>query len=85
MVPDERIADALRLAGRPRDERLTRDVARNVCERLGAAAVIDGSLTLLGQLYVVTLTAVDCPTGNVLAQEQVNAESRSACSRRSDT
>ncbi len=76
MVPDERIADALRLAGRPRDERLTRDVARNVCERLGAAAVIDGSLTLLGQLYVVTLTAVDCPTGNVLAQEQVNAESK---------
>jgi serine/threonine protein kinase/Tfp pilus assembly protein PilF len=76
ILPDERIADALKLMGRPRDERLTRDVAREVCERLGAAAEIDGSVTPLGQLYVLTLTAVACRSGNVLAQEQVNAESR---------
>jgi tetratricopeptide (TPR) repeat protein len=76
VLSDERIADALRLMGRPREERLTREVAREACERLGATAVIDGSVALLGQLYVVTLSAAECRSGNVLAQEQVNAESR---------
>jgi eukaryotic-like serine/threonine-protein kinase len=76
VLPDERIAEALRLMGRPHDERLTREVAREACERLGAAAEIDGSVALLGQLYVLTLTAAECRSGNVLAQEQVNAESR---------
>ena len=66
----------MRLGNHPRDERLTRPVALEVCERLGAAAVIDGSVTPLGQLYVLTLTAVECGKGNVLVQEQANAESR---------
>ena len=76
ILPDERIVEALRLGNHPRDERLTRPVALEVCERLGAAAVIDGSVTPLGQLYVLTLTAVECGKGNVLVQEQANAESR---------
>ncbi len=76
ILADERIADALRLMGRPRDERLTRDTAREVCERLAASAVIDGIVAPLGQLFVLTLTASECRSGNVLVQEQINAESR---------
>jgi len=76
ILPDERIVEALRLGDHPRDERLTRPIALEVCERLNAAAVIDGSVTPLGQLYVLTLTAVECGKGNVLVQEQANAESR---------
>jgi serine/threonine protein kinase/tetratricopeptide (TPR) repeat protein len=76
VIPDERIGEALRLAGKPRDERLTRDVARDACERLDGKAVMDGSVAGLGQLYVVTLAAVECRTGNVIAQEQVNVDSR---------
>ncbi len=76
ILPDERITEALTLMGRPRDERLTRDVAREACERLGGAAIIDGSVAPLGELYVLTLSAAACRSGNILAQEQVNAESR---------
>jgi eukaryotic-like serine/threonine-protein kinase len=76
IVPDERVAETLARMERPRDARLDHDVAREVCERLGAAALIDGSVARLGSLYLITLTAWDCRTGAVLAQEQANESSR---------
>jgi eukaryotic-like serine/threonine-protein kinase len=76
LVPDERIAETLELMGRPRDVRLSHDTAREVCERLGATAMIDGSVTRLGELYIVTLAASACRTGAVVAQQQANATSR---------
>ncbi|HEX2452933.1 MAG TPA: protein kinase [Vicinamibacterales bacterium] len=76
ILPDERVSDALALMGRPRDARLLPEVAREACERLSGTAVIDGSIARLGQLYVLTLSASACQTGRVLAQEQVNEDSR---------
>jgi eukaryotic-like serine/threonine-protein kinase len=76
MLPDEQIGQALELMGRPRDARLSHDTAREVCERLGATALIDGSVAKLGELYIVTLMASACRTGAVLAQQQANATSR---------
>jgi len=76
ILPDERVSDALALMGKPRDARLQPEVAREACERLGGTAVIDGSIARLGQLYVLTLSASACQNGSVLAQEQVNEDSR---------
>jgi tetratricopeptide (TPR) repeat protein len=76
IVPDERTAETLRLMGRARDAKLTRAVALEVCERLGAKAMIDGSVSALGQLYVVTLMASECQSGRVLSQEQIDASSK---------
>jgi eukaryotic-like serine/threonine-protein kinase len=73
LVSDGRIQKALRLMGQPADARLTQDLAREICERTGGAAVLDGSIASLGSQYVLGLRARNCRTGDVLDEEQVQA------------
>ena len=73
LVSEERIQQALRLMGQPVDVRLSPEVAREVCERTASAAVLDGSIASLGSQYVLGLRAKNCRTGDVLAEEQVQA------------
>jgi len=48
-------------------------VAREICQRTGSAAVLEGSISSLGSEYVLGLNTVNCQTDDVLAQEQVQA------------
>jgi DNA-binding winged helix-turn-helix (wHTH) protein/tetratricopeptide (TPR) repeat protein len=73
LVSEERIQQILRLMGQPADARLTPEVAREICERTASAAVLDGSIASLGSQYVLGLRAKDCRTGEVLAEQQVEA------------
>ena len=73
LVSEERIQQTLRLMGQPTDARLTPEVAREICERTGSAAVLDGSIASLGSQYVLGLRATNCRTGNILAEQQVQA------------
>lgn len=73
LIPDDRIQQTLRLMGQPADTRLTPAIAREICERTGSAAVLDGSIAPLGSQYVLGLRARDCSSGKVLAEEQVQA------------
>jgi tetratricopeptide (TPR) repeat protein len=62
--------------GRSPDERVSNDVAREICLRAGAKALLTGSISSLGSHYVITLTAVNAQTGDALAREQIEAESK---------
>ncbi len=73
LLSDERIQQTLRLMGRSNDARLTPQTAREVCERTGGAAVLDGSIASLGSQYVLGLRARNCRSGDVLAQDQETA------------
>ncbi len=73
LVPEQRIGSALRMMGRAPGERLTPALGREVCERIGATAVLDGSIASLGTQYVLTLRAVNCNSGELLDTEQVQA------------
>ena len=73
LVSDERVHQVLRLMGQPADSRLTPEIAREICERTASAAVLDGSIASLGSQYVLGLRAKDCRTGDVLAEEQMQA------------
>ncbi len=73
LISDQRISHTLRLMGHTADARLTPELARQVCERTGSTAVLDGSITPLGSQYVLALQAKSCRTGEVLDQEQVQA------------
>ena len=55
---------------RPPETRLTPEVAREICERTGSDAVLEGSIAGLGSQYVLWLRARNCRTGEVLAEEQ---------------
>ncbi|HEY4256790.1 MAG TPA: tetratricopeptide repeat protein [Candidatus Udaeobacter sp.] len=73
LISDSQIAQTLTLMSKPKDARLTPEVAREVGERLGSAATIEGSISALGTQYIVSLKAVNCRSGNLLAQEQETA------------
>jgi len=73
LISEQRIQQVLRLMGKPADARLTPEIAREICERTASAAVLDGSIASLGSQYVLGLHAEDCRTGDVLAEEQVQA------------
>jgi eukaryotic-like serine/threonine-protein kinase len=76
VLPDNRIVQTLNLMTRPADTRLTPDVAHEVCLRAGSKAYIAGSIAGLGSQYVLGLKAVNCQSGNTMAQEQVTAASK---------
>ncbi len=56
--------------------KLTPDVARELCQRVGSKAYIAGSIASLGSEYVLGLKAVNCQSGDPLAEEQVTAASK---------
>jgi tetratricopeptide (TPR) repeat protein len=60
----------------PKDARLTPELAREVGQRTGSAATIEGSISTLGSQYVLGLKALNCRSGNLLAQEQVTASGK---------
>ena len=74
ILSEERVREALRYMGRPPGERVTREVAREICERQGVKAMLAGSITRLGSRYVLTLEAVDARSGDAIAREQEEAE-----------
>jgi eukaryotic-like serine/threonine-protein kinase len=76
IVSDDQIAGTLRLMGQAPDARLTKDIARQVCERTSSAAVIEGSIAKLDNQYVIGITAVNCRTGETLAQSQSTADDK---------
>jgi eukaryotic-like serine/threonine-protein kinase len=76
LVSDDRIAETLRLMEKPRDTRLTRDVAFEVCQRTNTTTVVEGSIAAFGNQYVIGLDAANCHTGDTLASEQVTANGK---------
>jgi eukaryotic-like serine/threonine-protein kinase len=76
LFPDERVRQTLRLMGRSADERVTAEVAREICLREGIEALIAGSIAPLGSHYVITLEALNGQSGEALAREQIEAESK---------
>ncbi len=73
LVSEERIRRTLGLMKQPPDARLTPDIAQGVCVRTASAAVLDGSIAMLGSQYVLGLRATNCTTGDILADEQAQA------------
>ena len=76
VLPESRVREALRFMGRSPDERVSTEVAREICQREGAKAMLAGSIASLGSHYVIDLQAVNAQTGDSLAREQSEAESK---------
>ncbi len=76
VVSDERIQQTLNRMGRPPDTRITLDIGREICQRNGLKAAVNGSIASLGARYVVTLDVMNAGTGESLAEEQVQATAK---------
>ena len=74
IVPESKIREALRLMGKSGDERLTNDVAREICQRQSIKGMLAGNIASLGDHYVITLAALNGATGDAVAREQVEVD-----------
>jgi len=76
VLSENKVAETLQQMTRPAGTKLTPDLARELCLRTHSKAYIAGSIGSLGSEYVVGLKAVNCQSGDLLAQEQVTASSK---------
>ena len=75
-MSEARIQETLRLMTRPADERITRTIAQEICQRQNLKAFIVGGISPIGREYAVTLEAVHGQSGDVLARELEQAQSK---------
>jgi serine/threonine protein kinase/tetratricopeptide (TPR) repeat protein len=76
VLSDNKVAATLKLMTRPSDTRLTPDVVRELCQRAASKAYIAGSIASLGSQYVLGLKAVNCQSGDPMAEQQVTTASK---------
>ncbi len=76
VLSDNKVAATLKLMTRPGGTKLTPDVARELCQRAGSKAYLAGTIASLGSEYVLGLKAVNCQSGEPLAETQVTAASK---------
>jgi eukaryotic-like serine/threonine-protein kinase len=76
LLSDGRVRQTLGLMNRASEERVTGAIAREVCQRQNAKALMAGEIAPIGSHYVITLDAVACATGDSIAKDQVEAATK---------
>ncbi len=76
ILSDRKVAATLHLMGRSPEAHVVGEVARELCQRVGAKAMLAGSISSLGSRYIIGLDAINCATGDVLIKQQVEARSK---------
>jgi len=76
ILSEDRVHDSLRFMNRSPDERVTRDVAREIAERQGIKAILLGSISGIGSHYVISLEALNSHTADTIAREQIEVEGK---------
>jgi serine/threonine protein kinase/tetratricopeptide (TPR) repeat protein len=77
IISDQQIQQTLQMMDQKPDVKLTPNIARELCQRTGSAAVLDGSITQIGTPYLVTVEAVGCASGESLASAEAQASDKS--------
>jgi len=74
VFPEQKIRQTLQFMGRSPGDRITSDVGREICQRDGIKAMLNGSIDNVGGQYVMTLEATNVASGDSLGRQQVQAE-----------
>ena len=74
VFPDQKIRQTLQFMGRSPGDRITSDVGREICQRDGIKAMLNGSIDSVGGQYVVTLEATNIASGDSLGRQQAQAD-----------
>jgi eukaryotic-like serine/threonine-protein kinase len=76
LVPDARVQESLHMMGQQTEAELTPDLSLELCQRTESSALVDGWIARTGSRYVLALRAINCRTGNHLADLQSTAAGR---------
>jgi serine/threonine protein kinase/tetratricopeptide (TPR) repeat protein len=74
VYPDEKIRQTLQFMGRGPTDRITTEVGREICQRDGIKAMLNGSIDSVGGQYVVSLEATNVSSGDSLGRQQAQAD-----------
>jgi len=85
VIPDSKVNQTLRLMGRHAGDLLTPEVTREICQRTNSKAMLTGSIAASGSQYVIYLKAVNCDTGEQLAEAQKQVAGKEAVLKALDT
>ena len=70
VLPNRKVRGPLKELNRSANEPLTLDLSREICRQAGSKAVVAGSISHLYMAYILELKAVECGSGNLLAEAQ---------------
>ena len=76
ILPEKKVRQQLELMSQPSNAKLTPELAQDLCQRTGSKGVLAGSIARLEQHYAIGLTATNCYSGETLARETVEADSK---------
>ena len=76
ILSDQRMNETLQMMGQKPDVKLTPEIARELCQRTGSAAVLHGSIAQIGTRYLLTVNAVNCVSGDLLASTEAQASNK---------
>ncbi len=76
ILSERKITATLRLMGREPAERVTGEVARELCQRVGSKAMLEGSISSLANEYVIGLDAINCANGDILVADQARTSGK---------
>ncbi len=74
VFPDQKIRQTLQFMGRSPGDRITSDIGREICQRDGIKAMLNGSIDSVGGQYVITLEATNAASGDSLGRQQAQAD-----------
>src|SRR5882757_8218041 len=74
IVRESKVQEGLRFMGRPVGERITIDVGREIAQRQGVKALLNGSISSLGAHYVISLAAVNAANGWLANKSKLQAK-----------
>jgi eukaryotic-like serine/threonine-protein kinase len=76
LVSDQQVRETLGYMGLSPDERVTKSRGLEICQRENIKAMLAGSIANLGSHYVIGLEALNCQSGDHLADEQVEVDGK---------
>jgi tetratricopeptide (TPR) repeat protein len=76
IISDQQIQQTLQMMGQKPDVKLTPEIARELCQRTGSAAALEGSIAQVGTQYLLTVKAVNCVSGESLASTEAQASDK---------
>ncbi len=76
VLSDRKVIETLKLMNRPANERVTKELAEEVCLRTNSKALLEGSIAAIGDRYLIVVRAMNCHTGDTIASADAEAENR---------
>jgi serine/threonine protein kinase/Flp pilus assembly protein TadD len=76
VLSDRKVIETLKLMNRPVNDRIIKKVAEEVCLRNNSKVLLEGSISAIGDHYLITLKAMNCQTGDTIASADAEAVNR---------